>query len=191
VPELLEAYSHLDAARAQRVKELIETLKAWDQVGAMTPSRRRFSCVWKPARSSSVAATAKAPDLLITALEQAQSELEKTQGTWKVAWGEVNRLQRVHTSGTEEPFSDDKPSVPVPGAPTFTGTVLTFGARAVPGQKRWYGTVGNTYVAVVDFGKKPIARSLLVFGQAADPKSPHYFDQAPFYSQAGVQTSLV
>ncbi|HXJ41395.1 MAG TPA: penicillin acylase family protein, partial [Bryobacteraceae bacterium] len=123
------------------------------------------------------------PFLLVTALEQARAELEAAHWTWRIAWGEVNRLQRIHSSGTEEAFSDDKPSVPVAGAPTFTGTVLTFGARSVPGQKRFYGTVGDTYVAVVEFGKKPSARSLLVFGESADPKSPHFFDQAPLYSR--------
>ena len=88
----------------------------------------------------------------------------------------------MHTSGTQEAFSDDRPSVPVPGAPTFTGTIFTFGARAVPGQKRAYGTVGDTYVAVVEFGKRPQARSLLVFGESGDRESKHYFDQAELYS---------
>ena len=35
---------------------------------------------------------------------------------------------------------------------------------------------------MVEFGKKPVARSLLVFGQTADPASKHFFDQAPLYS---------
>jgi penicillin amidase len=70
----------------------------------------------------------------------------------------------------------------VPGAPTFTGTIFTFGTRSASGQKRQFGTVGDTYISVVDFGKRPIARSLLVFGQSADPKSPHFFDQGKLYS---------
>ena len=119
----------------------------------------------------------------IAALEKTKAALESGWGTWRVAWGEVNRLQRVHTSGSEEPFRDDRPSVPVPGAPSITGTVFTFGAREIPGQKRWYGTVGDTYVAVVEFGKKVKTRSLLVMGQSADSNSPHYFDQARLYSE--------
>ena len=99
-------------------------------------------------------------------------------GTWRVAWGEINRLQRVHTSGTQEPFSDEKPSLPVPGAPSFTGTIFTFATRSAPGGKRSYGTTGDTYVAVVQFAGKPTARSLLVFGQSANPDSPHFFDQS-------------
>jgi penicillin amidase len=186
VPELLEVYGRMEQAerpRADRLRELIGVLKDWDQVG----------------RHDSVAATlfvrmevkavemrrnrSEDPYLLATALEQAKSDLESVHGTWRVPWGEVNRLQRVHTSGIQETFSDDRPSVPVAGAPTFTGTILTFGARPVAGQKRWYGTVGDTYVAVVEFGKIPMAKSLLVFGESADARSPHYFDQAPFYSK--------
>ena len=120
---------------------------------------------------------------LVSAIEKVKSGLESDWGTWRVAWGEVNRLQRIRTSGTQERFDDAKPSVPVPGAPTFTGTIFTFGARSASGQKRWYGTVGDTYVAVVEFSKRPQARSLLVFGESADPASPHFFDQAKLYSE--------
>ena len=95
------------------------------------------------------------PYALIEALEKVKADLEAAFGTWRVPWGDVNRLQRVHTSGTQEPFRDDRPSVPVPGAPSFTGTIFTFGTREAPGQKRMYGTVGDTYVSVVEFGKNP------------------------------------
>ena len=64
----------------------------------------------------------------------------------------------------------------------MTGTIFTFGTREAPGQKRMYGTVGDTYVSVVEFAKKPVARSLLVLGESADPQSKHYFDQAELYS---------
>jgi hypothetical protein len=53
-------------------------------------------------------------------------------------------LQRIHTSGTLEPYSDARPSVPIPGAPSITGTIMTFGAREIPGQKRMYRTVGDS-----------------------------------------------
>jgi penicillin amidase len=176
VPALLAEFAKLketEPARAARLAELVQTIAQWDQVG----------------RNDSVAATlfvrmalAAREHSQITALEQVKAALEAAFGTWKVAWGEVNRLQRVHTSGTEEQFSDARASVPVPGAPSMTGTIFTFGTREAPGQKRMYGTVGDTYVSVVEFAKKPVARSLLVLGESADPQSKHYFDQAELYS---------
>ena len=68
-------------------------------------------------------------------------------------------------------------------------TVFTFGAREVAGQKRWYGTVGDTYVAVVEFGKRVTAKSLLVMGESADKESKHWFDQAELYSRGEFKTA--
>jgi acyl-homoserine lactone acylase PvdQ len=174
IAELSAALKQVDAARAAKLADLVAAIEQWDQVG----------------RNDSIAATLfvrteearRAGAGPVEALEKVKADLEAAWGTWRVPWGDVNRLQRVHTSGRLEPFSDDKPSVPVPGAPTFTGTIFTFGTRGGPGLKRQYGTVGDTYISVVDFGKKPEARSLLVFGQSADPASPHFFDQAKLYS---------
>jgi acyl-homoserine-lactone acylase len=177
VPELL-AQVQKYPGRAAALADLIAALKEWDQV-ARNDSVPTTLFVRMEARAR---ANPGAPDASIAALEKVKAELEAAFGTWRVPWGDLNRLQRVHTSGTQEPFRDDRPSVPVPGAPTFTGTIFTFGTRESPGQKRMYGTVGDTYISVVEFGKKLQARSLLVFGESADPTSPHYFDQAELYS---------
>jgi penicillin amidase len=172
VKELLAAYQ---AKEDPALAPLIDVLRQWDGVGRIDSVATTLFVRWEAARRGAT----KDP---LAALAQVKANLETAWGTWRVAWGEVNRLQRVHTSGTQEPFSDARPSVPIPGAPSFTGTIFTFGASPVAGQKRWYGTVGNTYIAVVDFAKKPVTRSLLVFGQSADPASKHFFDQAELYS---------
>lgn len=119
----------------------------------------------------------------IAAFEKALENLNTDFGNWKIAWGEINRLQRIHTSGTQEKFSDAKTSVPIPGANGQTGSIFTFGTRREAGQKRRYGVSGNSYFAVVEFGLRVKARSVLVFGQKADPQSKHFFDQAEFYSK--------
>ena len=86
---------------------------------------------------------------------------------------------------SDEAFDDAKPSFAVAGGPSQMGIVFTFGSHAVKGQKRRYGTEGNTFVAVAEFGKQSHqlrAQSVLVFGQSADPKSPHHLDQAELYA---------
>jgi len=185
IPELRAAYAKLqqsDPARAAKLADLVAALAAWDQVGRID-SVAATLFVRMETRAIELRRNRTAdPYLSITALEYVKAALEADFGAWQVAWGEVNRLQRIHTSGTQEPFADARPSLPVAGAPSFTGTIFTFGARPAPGQKRWYGTVGDTFVSVVDFGPVPQARSLLVFGQSADPHSKHFFDQAELYS---------
>jgi acyl-homoserine-lactone acylase len=112
------------------------------------------------------------------------ADLARSWGTWKVAWGEVARIQRIHTSGSLEMFSDDRPSLPVAGgAGDYVGIIFNFYTPLARGQKRRYGTAGHSYVSVVEFGPEVRARSLLQFGQSADPKSKHYFDQAELYSK--------
>ncbi len=175
VPELLTEFAKLSPADAAKVADLVNEIRNWNQVGSNdSVATTLFVRMETLARANGQGQ--------IRALEQVKAALEASFGTWKVAWGEVNRLQRVHSSGTEEQFSDTRPSVPVPGAPSFTGTILTFGTREAPGQKRMYGTVGDTYVSVVEFGKRPEAHSLLVLGESADAQSKHYFDQAELYS---------
>lgn len=174
IAEWKAAMKDVAPERAAKLTDLMTVLEQWDQVGRNDSVATTLFVRTEEARRANLGPVA--------ALEKVKSDLEGTWGTWRVAWGEVNRLERVHTSGRQEPFSDEKPSLPVPGAPTFTGTIFTFGTRAVAGQKRQYGYVGDTYIAVVDFGKKPVAKSLLVFGQSADPQSPHFFDQGKLYS---------
>ena len=61
------------------------------------------------------------------------------------------------------------------------GALASFGARSYAGTKRLYGSSGNSFVAVVEFGKKVKAKTLLVGGQSGDPKSVHFDDQVKLY----------
>lgn len=172
-----------DEARAEAIKTVLLELKGWDQIATVDSIGATLFILARERANADREGDPKFRGL--TALERVVADLERNFGTWRVQWGEINRLQRVHTSGNEA-FDDANPSLPVAGGPSFAGMVFTFGARPEKGQQRRYGTAGNTFVAVAEFGRRPgqfRARSVLVFGQSADPKSKHYLDQAELYAQ--------
>ena len=79
-------------------------------------------------------------------------------------------------------FDDAKPSVPVGFTSSRWGSLASFGARTYPGTKRMYGTSGNSFVAVVEFGDRVTAKAVTAGGENGNPASPHFNDQAQRYS---------
>ncbi|HKF05528.1 MAG TPA: penicillin acylase family protein, partial [Candidatus Sulfotelmatobacter sp.] len=132
-----------------------------------------YSLVWEP-RDLAEGVTRTG------ALEKVVADLQRDFGTWRVPWGKINRLQR--TSG-DDTFNDAKPSLPTLGGVPELGIVFAFWSNPEKDQKRMYGSFGGAYVSVIEFGQEIKARSVAVFGESGDPKSPHYFDQAPLYAQ--------
>ena len=80
-------------------------------------------------------------------------------------------------------FDDSKPSLPVAFASARWGSLASFGSRSYPGTNRLYGTSGNSFVAVVEFGKRVRAKAVTVGGLSSDPSSVHFDDQAELYTQ--------
>jgi acyl-homoserine lactone acylase PvdQ len=122
------------------------------------------------------------PEEKLTALAETQAELTRDFGSWQVPWGEVNRYQRL-TGQVNETFDDRQASRPVAFTSSAWGSLAAFGARTYPGTKRRYGSVGNSFVAVVEFGPRVVARSVVTGGQASRPASPHFTDQAALYCE--------
>ncbi len=185
IPRIVEEWEKLkqaDAPRARKLEPVIAELQGWDRTSTIESKAVTLFELWIEAVDDLRRAGDDAEWRRIRALEKVIADLERDFGSWRVAWGEINRLQRAATGG-DEPFSDARPSLPVAGGPNWLGTIFNFESRPEKGQKRRYGFVGNSYVSVVEFGPQVQARSLLVFGQSADPKSAHYFDQAPLYSK--------
>jgi acyl-homoserine lactone acylase PvdQ len=124
----------------------------------------------------------KAPaQLLLESLSDASGRLAADFGSWKTPWGDINRFQRL-TGDIVQPFSDAGPSLPVGFTSSVWGSLASFGARPYPGTKKWYGTSGNSFVAVVEFGEKVRARAVTAGGENGNPGSPHFNDEAGRYS---------
>jgi acyl-homoserine-lactone acylase len=121
------------------------------------------------------------PALLLQSLRDASDRLAADFGTWKTPWGDINRFQRL-TGDIVQPFNDAASSIPVGFTSAVWGSIASFGAHAYPGTKKWYGTSGNSFVAVVEFGDKVRARAVTAGGESDNPSSPHFNDEAQRYS---------
>jgi acyl-homoserine-lactone acylase len=122
----------------------------------------------------------------IEALADAVARLERDFGRWAVPWGEINRFQRL-TGDIEQPFSDDAASLPVGFTSGRWGSLASFGAAPRNGSRRWYGTSGNSFVAVVEFGERVRALAVTAGGLSGDPRSPHFSDQAGRYAAGNLR----
>ena len=112
-------------------------------------------------------------------LQMVLSGLQRMYGTWRIPWGQINRYQR--TAGSIYPrFGDDDESFPVGMAPAFFGSLPAY-ETIWNDTKKQYGVAGNSFVAVVEFGEKITAKSVVAGGQSFDPRSTHFKDQAQMF----------
>jgi acyl-homoserine lactone acylase PvdQ len=184
----------------QRLTAQIESLRAWDHrwgVGSVATSlaifwgeeiQRRVSEEATRAGMSNedYIATRASAQQLLESLASASQRLQSDFGSWKTAWGEINRFQRL-TGDIVQPFDDAGPSIPVGFTSSVWGSLASFGARAYPGTKKWYGTSGNSFVAAVEFGEQVRALAVTAGGESGDPKSAHFNDQAKRYSRGDLR----
>ena len=197
IPQLVEAYDHVPAADPlkARLREQVELLRGWDHRWSTASVPTALAVFWGEALGQLVAADARTagvgvdaymarhatPAQRLQALATASDRLTADFGSWRTPWGEINRFQRL-TGDIVQPFRDSGPSIPVGFTSARWGSLASFGARPYPGTKRWYGTSGNSFVAVVEFGDRVRAKAITAGGQSGDPRSPHFDDQAARYS---------
>ena len=181
LPELLAVLKqHLDTQSSSdgdsRLREVYDELIHWNLRSTNDSVATTLFSLWndRTLRNKNQNSIAALIDVL--------NKLQRDFGTWKVAWGEINRLQRVDESKAEQ-FQDANKSLPVSGVNGNDGAVFTIYATPVSGQKRRYGVAGATYVSVVEFGPKVRALSIHTFGASGDPKSQHYMDQSELYTR--------
>jgi acyl-homoserine-lactone acylase len=180
LPPLVKAWDDMPAANPLKAKvaEQIGLLRAWDHRWAVDSVPTSLAVYWGE-RIGGRAKTAS-PDQLLQALADASDTLTRDFGTWKTPWGEINRYQRL-TGDIVQHFDDAAPSIPVGFTSSRWGSLASFGARTYPGTKRMYGTSGNSFVAVVEFGDRVQAKAVSAGGESGDPASRHFGDQAKRY----------
>jgi acyl-homoserine-lactone acylase len=122
----------------------------------------------------------------LEALSQAVDRLQRDFGSWGTAWGQINRFQRLDDA-IQPHFDDRKPSIPVPFVSSRWGSLASFGAHRWPGTKRYYGTSGNSFVAVVEFGPRVHARAVTAGGESGHLGSPHFNDEAERYTTGNLR----
>jgi acyl-homoserine-lactone acylase len=124
----------------------------------------------------------------LDALEEVVAALRRDFGRWQVPWSEINRFQRISPSIRPQ-FSDNAPSIPVPFGDAKYGSLASIEMRNVPqSSTRRYGTYGNSFVAVVEFGKDSVrALAVTAGGESGDPRSRHFNDQAGRYAAGALR----
>ncbi|HEY5721791.1 MAG TPA: penicillin acylase family protein [Allosphingosinicella sp.] len=126
------------------------------------------------------------PRMRLEALGEAVDRLERDFGSWRTPWGEISRFQRL-TGDIDHPFTDSGPSIPVGFASGRWGSLASFGASPKPGTRRWYGTSGNSFVAVVEFGPRVRSKAVTAGGESGHPGTPHFNDQAARYAAGNLR----
>jgi acyl-homoserine lactone acylase PvdQ len=185
IPALVQAWDQLPDTSALKKKtaEQIALLRNWDFRWGVKSVENSLAVYYAQGggggrRGGRGEAT---PEQLVGNLAAASDRLAADFGTWKTPWGDINRFQR-NDANIVQVFDDSKPSIPVGFSSANWGSLASFGARTYPGTKKMYGTSGNSFVAVVQFGDKVRARAVSAGGESGDPASPHFNDQALRYS---------
>jgi acyl-homoserine-lactone acylase len=197
IPALVAAWDWLGAGDPLKTKlaDQIVLLRHWDLRWSATSVPTSLAVFWGEQISRRVAREARAVGLpvetyvaqrtpqgpLLEALSAASDTLAANFRTWLTPWGDINRFQRL-TGDIVQPFSDSGPSIPVGFTSATWGSLASFGARPWPGTRKWYGTSGNSFVAIVEFGDSVRARAVMAGGESGHPGTPHFNDQAQRYA---------
>ena len=203
VPKLTQAYDALPATDPlrRRLKDEVAALGGWDDRWSAASVETSLAVFWGEALWAKQAPLAKAAKAnvydwlasrtsgadMLSALVEASDRLTREFGGWRTPWGEVNRFQRLDDAITPH-FSDAAPSIAVPFASSRWGSLASFGAHAYPDTRRWYGSSGNSFVAVVEFGPKVRALAVTAGGESGHPGERHFDDEAGRYASGRLRS---
>ena len=193
-----KSYTEGDSLYNQ-LKEPIAVLKAWDFHSGEGSIATTLAIEWaqkldvaiqkvytdegetdQVTSTKQIAATASAVQL-VEPLLAVIKELTSKFGKWQIPWGDINRYQRLGNDIPEK-HTDSLPSIPVGFASALWGQIPSYNSKYFTGNKKRYGVSGNSFICVIEFGKKIKAKSLLAGGESGDPLSKHFKDQADMYT---------
>ena len=199
IPALIKAWDALPATDPMKAKlsDQVAMLRAWDLRWSATSIPTSLAVYWgsnvqrRTGRAGGESAedplgNSVSPDQMLQSLAAASDKLTADFGTWRTPWGDINRFQRL-TDDIDHPFTDAGPSIPVAFTTAAWGSLASFAARSYNGSKKIYGTSGNSFVAVVEFGDSVRAKAVTAGGESGDPRSPHFNDQARRYSMGDLR----
>jgi acyl-homoserine-lactone acylase len=197
IPVVLKAYDATPASDPleARLAAQITVLRAWNDRWGVNSVATSLAVFWGTDIFARVQARARALGIspedyvvqhatrqeLLVSLAAASDRLAANFGGWETPWGEINRFQRINDDISPS-FDDSKPSIPVPFTSSHWGSLAAFGAHAYPNTRKWYGDIGNSFVAVVEFGPRVRAWAITAGGESGNPASPHFDDQATQYA---------
>lgn len=201
IPALLNAYSSIPQSDPlkEELKAPIELLKTWDYRSSEQSVATTLAFEWaqklnpiiqkvyiNPGEKDQVentiefAASARGNQLL-DPLKATLKDLTKRFGKWQMAWGDINRFQRL-TGAMNEKYDDNLASTPVGYGSALWGQLPSYRSNPFKTNKR-YGFSGNSFVCAVEFGPKIKAKSILAGGNSGDPTSKHFNDQGAMYAR--------
>jgi acyl-homoserine-lactone acylase len=202
IPVLVKAYDATpksDPLKA-RLSGQIAVLRAWNDRWGVNSIATSLAVFWGEDIFAHVRARADALGIspndyvmqratrqeLLASLAAGSDRLTEAFGSWETPWGQINRFQRINDD-ISPGFDDSKPSIPVPFTSSVWGSLAAFGAHPYPNTRRWYGSEGNSFVAVVEFGPRVRAWAVTAGGESGNPASPHFDDQAANYAMGGLR----
>jgi acyl-homoserine-lactone acylase len=191
---LFAAYNSAPDSTKAKLAEPIALLKQWDRRTVAQSVATTIAIDWgtlmfraitpaKPGEGSYQVQRVKEMLQTLPASQQleflntALQSLQKKFGTWKIAWGDINRYQRPADGVT---FSDEQPSLPVGSTSSLFGQLPSYVSRTMETNKR-YGYSGNSFIAAVEFGPRVKAKTIITGGQSFNATSKHFTDQAQGY----------
>ena len=202
IPALLQAYDALPADDPRRATLLapIAALRGWNYRWSADSIAQTLAMNWGEALKAALNAPKfesankvmmrlsrdTNADLKLKVFGEVVAKLQRDFGRWQVPWGEINRFQRIDPA-IKPSYSDAAPSLPVPFAEGRFGSLASIRSLPRPGTKRWYGDYGNSFVAVVEFGKRVRARAVTAGGESGDPASTHFADQIQRYASGDLR----